>query len=78
MKEDITKVAETRKDMRYLVKVYVCTNFPDDNFGTNILFKVTADSREQACERVFSLLPQSFEADVYEIWEPGEWTLKQL
>lgn len=71
-------ISRTHRDMRYLVKVYVCTNFPDDDLGTNMIFKITADSREQACERAFSLLSQGIEVDVYEIWEPGEWTLKQL
>lgn len=41
--------------MRYLVKIYVGTNFRDDE-GTNVSFKITADSEEQASERALSLL----------------------
>lgn len=55
--------------MRYLVKIYVGTNFPNDE-GTNVSVKITADSEEQARERALSLLSiDGMDAEAYETWE---------
>ncbi|MCI9141818.1 MAG: hypothetical protein HFH87_04240 [Lachnospiraceae bacterium] len=55
--------------MRYLVKIYVGTHFPDDD-GTNVSVKITADTDEQARERAVSLLAiDGMDAEVYETWE---------
>ena len=55
--------------MRYLVKIYVGTHFQDDD-GTNVSVKITADTDEQARERAVSLLAiDGMDAEVYETWE---------
>ena len=55
--------------MRYQVKIYVGTHFPDDE-GTNVSVKITADSEEQARERALSLLSiDGMDAEAYETWE---------
>lgn len=55
--------------MRYQVKIYVGTHFPDDE-GTNVSVKITAENEEQARERAVSLLAiDGMDAEVYETWE---------
>lgn len=55
--------------MRYLVKIYVGTHFPNDD-GTNISVKISADSEEQAWKRAMSLLSiDGMDAEAYETWE---------
>ncbi len=55
--------------MRYLVKIYVGTHFQDDD-GTNVSVKITADTEEQARERAISLLyVEGMDAEVYETYK---------
>lgn len=55
--------------MRYLVRIYVGTHFPNDD-GTNISVKISADSEEQARERAMSLLSiDGMDAEAYETWK---------
>ena len=55
--------------MKYQVKIYVGTHFPDDE-GTNVSVKITAENEEQARERAVSLLAiDGMDAEVYETWE---------
>ena len=55
--------------MRYQVKIYIGTHFPDDE-GTNVSVKITAENEERARERAVSLLSiDGMDAEVYETWE---------